>query len=170
MFNVNVCVAQAYHDVWIGMLLVTHLRMVMVNTTTYESIKGRRWVDNTTHGKPFYERYPTNCFRFFFRPGGESGRMASAYGRVPNKVRQMRPLWPRCHDSRTSIRCRCRAAVGLFQWYINSSASLRGKGGRRCIVGAPVFGCRSTGKFVHTTLSRWQLCRHLCITTAFVAV
>eukprot|EP00903_Cladosiphon_okamuranus_P009592 g9131.t1 len=75
----------AYHDIWIGLLLATHLRMVMVNTTTYESIKGRRWVDNSTHGKSFYVRYPTNCFRFFFRPGGESGRMAGPYGRVPNQ-------------------------------------------------------------------------------------
>lgn len=85
----NVCVAQAYHDIWIGLLLATHLRMVMVNTTTYESIKGRRWVDNSTHGKPFYVRYPTNCFRFFFRLGGESGRMAGPYGRVPNQVRKI---------------------------------------------------------------------------------
>ncbi|CAM9376033.1 unnamed protein product [Ectocarpus sp. 12 AP-2014] len=75
----------AYHDVWIGVLLLTHLRMVLINMTTYESIKGRRWVDNTTHGKPFYARYPTNCFRFFFRPGRESGRMAGAYGRVPTQ-------------------------------------------------------------------------------------
>ena len=84
--NAIACVLQAYHDVWIGLLLATHLRMVMVNTTTYESIKGRRWVDNSTHGKPFYVRYPMNCFRFFFRPGGESGRMAGPYGRVPNQV------------------------------------------------------------------------------------
>ncbi|CAM9422932.1 unnamed protein product [Scytosiphon promiscuus] len=77
--------AQAYHDVWIGLLLLTHLRMILVNTTTYESIKGRRWVDNSTHGKPFYTRYSTNCFRFFFRPGSQSGRMANAYGRLPNQ-------------------------------------------------------------------------------------
>ncbi|CAM9670968.1 unnamed protein product [Pylaiella littoralis] len=76
----------AYHDIWIGLLLLTHLRMVLINTTTYESIKGRRWVDNSTHGKPFYVRYRTNCFRFFFNPGGESGRMVGAYGRVPNQA------------------------------------------------------------------------------------
>lgn len=62
--------------------------MVLVNTTTYESIKGRRWVDNSTHGKPFYVRYPLNCFRFFFRPGlGESGSISAAYGRLPTQVR-----------------------------------------------------------------------------------
>lgn len=70
----------------------------MVNTTTYESIKARRWVDNSTHGKPFYLRYPTNCFRFFFRPGSESGRMAGTYGRVPNQVRTVPALWSRFEE------------------------------------------------------------------------
>lgn len=83
----SICDDQAYHDVWIGLLLLTHVRMVLVNTTTYESIKGRRWVDNSMHGKPFYVRYPTNFYRFFFHPGSESGRITVAYGRVPNQVR-----------------------------------------------------------------------------------
>lgn len=64
--------------------------MVLVNTTTYESIKGRRWVDNSTHGRPFYVRYPLNCFRFFFRPGGagESASVFGTYGRVTTQVRR----------------------------------------------------------------------------------
>lgn len=111
--DVNVCVVQAYHDVWIGLLLATHLRMVMVNTTTYESIKGRRWVENSTHGKPFYVRYPTNCFRFFFRPGGDSGRMAGPYGRVPNQVRTSQPPLLRFEEMcRLSLSYTC---VHLFQ-------------------------------------------------------
>ena len=63
--------------------------MVLVNTTTYESIKGRRWVDNSTNGRPFYVRYPLNCFRFFFRPGGaaESASVFGSYGRVTTQVR-----------------------------------------------------------------------------------
>lgn len=79
--------SQVYHLIWITLLLLAHLRMVMVNATTYESIKGRRWVDNTTHGKPFYMRYPLNCFRFFFRSGAEgSGVVSGTYGRVPTQV------------------------------------------------------------------------------------
>lgn len=79
---------QAYHDLWISLLLLTHVRMVLINTTTYESIKGRRWVDNSTHGRPFYVRYPLNCFRFFFRPGGagHSGTVFGTYGRVATQV------------------------------------------------------------------------------------
>lgn len=64
--------------------------MVLVNTTTYESIKGRRSVDPSTYGKPFYVRYPLNCFRFFFRPGGagESASVFGTYGRVTTQVRR----------------------------------------------------------------------------------
>lgn len=40
------------------------------------------------HGKPFYVRYSTNFYRFFFHPGRESGRIAGTYGRVPNQVRR----------------------------------------------------------------------------------
>lgn len=68
---------------------MTHLRFVLINTTTYESIKGRNWVDNSTHGRPFYVRYPLNCFRFFFRPGvGESPSMGT-YGRLATQVRAL---------------------------------------------------------------------------------
>lgn len=82
-----ILIRQAYHDLWIGLLLVSHLRLVLVNSTTYESIKGRRWVDNSVHGKPFYARYYVNCFRFFFRPDGAlSGNVSGIYGRLPNQV------------------------------------------------------------------------------------
>lgn len=77
---------QAYHDLWIGLLLATHIRFVLINTTTYESIKGRHWVDNSTHGRPFYVRYPLNCYRFFFRPAGGENVTMGNYGRLPTQV------------------------------------------------------------------------------------
>ncbi|CAN0043334.1 unnamed protein product [Discosporangium mesarthrocarpum] len=81
-------VLAVYLDIWICVLLVTHLRMAMVNTTTYEMIKGRRWVDKDFHGRPFYLRYPMNCIRFFLSPasmGEGSGDYLGRYGRVPTQ-------------------------------------------------------------------------------------
>lgn len=77
---------QAYHDLWIGLLLAMHLRFILTNTTTYESIKGRRWVDNSTNGRPCYVLYPLNCFRFFFRPRGGDNVTLGNYGRLPIQV------------------------------------------------------------------------------------
>lgn len=82
---------QVYHDLWISLLLFTHVRLVLINSTTYESIKGRRWVDNSVHGRPFYARYALNCYRFFCHPRAGELAALGRYERVPTQVRPSFP-------------------------------------------------------------------------------
>ncbi|CAM9678148.1 unnamed protein product [Choristocarpus tenellus] len=64
--------------------------MIMVNTTTYESIKGRRWVDRSIQNQLLFVRYVLNCFKFFCGTPGQSvsDREPSLghYGRLPVQV------------------------------------------------------------------------------------
>ncbi|CAM9890138.1 unnamed protein product [Phaeothamnion confervicola] len=79
------CLAM-YELLWSTALLLSHLKLVLCDQTTYEAIKNRRWVDHVHAAKPAPLRWFANAAAFFRgRNGGGGG---GAYAPVTPRVQR----------------------------------------------------------------------------------